>query len=282
MNAPFLATPEIRGSNSLADLAARIKIEHEATADSLKSSVEHAMAAGDLLIEAKAQLKHGQWLPWLTEHCAMSERTAQLYMRTAKNRATIEIHIRNGVADLNLNQAAALLMLTSDVRKLFNFARDIDGLSGDALIERCIAEGVGVIQDSGYNMFAGRNEAEIVEWQLFALFLSYDAAAGRGGGEPQRVADHVEYLLQRPFQNVAEWLGPEGDKWRKNPFNGGSVSEQFKTDWAAFLAKHRHRGLADVIRELETLQQRFNEAEAEGKLPPVINRTRRKRLRLAR
>jgi Protein of unknown function (DUF3102) len=106
----------VDGSNYLVDLAARIRVEHEATATALKRSVEHAMAAGDLLIEAKAQLKHGQWLPWLTEHCALSERTAQLYMRTAKHRATIEGQIRNGVADLSLNEAAALLMLTSDVR----------------------------------------------------------------------------------------------------------------------------------------------------------------------
>jgi hypothetical protein len=51
------------GSNSLADLAARIRNYHEATVAALKSSVEFAMNAGDLLIEAKAQLKHGQWLP---------------------------------------------------------------------------------------------------------------------------------------------------------------------------------------------------------------------------
>jgi hypothetical protein len=29
----------------------------------LKDSVRHAIAAGELLIEAKGQLKHGQWLP---------------------------------------------------------------------------------------------------------------------------------------------------------------------------------------------------------------------------
>jgi hypothetical protein len=116
----------IDGSNYLADLAARIRAEHEATATALRRGVEHAMAAGDLLIEAKAQLKHGQWLPWLVEHCAMSERTAQLYIRTAKHRATIEAKIRNGVADLTLNQAAALLVLTSNIDKLLTFAKQLE------------------------------------------------------------------------------------------------------------------------------------------------------------
>jgi hypothetical protein len=52
-------------SNSLTDLAFRIRAEHEAVAGAIRQTLTHAMAAGDLLIEAKAQLKHGQWLPWL-------------------------------------------------------------------------------------------------------------------------------------------------------------------------------------------------------------------------
>ena len=63
----------------------------------------HAMAAGDLLIEAKAQLKHGQWLPWLAKHCVISERTAQLYVKLAKKRTTIEKEQIRNVADLTLN-----------------------------------------------------------------------------------------------------------------------------------------------------------------------------------
>jgi hypothetical protein len=101
---------DLARSNSLTDLAARIRIEHEATAAALQRRVMHAMAAGDLLIEAKAQLKHGQWLPWLTKHCVISERTAQLYVKLAKTRTTIEKEqIRNDVADLTLNEERGLL-----------------------------------------------------------------------------------------------------------------------------------------------------------------------------
>jgi len=190
----------LAGDNSLPDLAARIRAEHEAVSAALKESVRHAIAAGELLIEAKGQLGHGRWLPWLRDHCTISERTAQLYMRVAKNRAEIEAQIRNGVADLSLNEAAALLMLSSDVRKLLNFAKQAEGLSGEALIEFCIVNNVAVIQDSNYNPFAGRSEAEKLEWCLFTLFLSYDRAAGRVGFDPEDAWRHVEYLLQRPFQ----------------------------------------------------------------------------------
>jgi Protein of unknown function (DUF3102) len=68
------------GHNALADLRERLKVEHAAVSTALKHGVEHAMAAGDILIEAKDQLKHGQWLPWL-ETSGVSERTAQRYIR---------------------------------------------------------------------------------------------------------------------------------------------------------------------------------------------------------
>jgi hypothetical protein len=65
-------------AKTLTKLAARIRAEHKATAMAMRRGVTHAIAAGELLIEAKTLLKHGRWLPWLRNHCAMSERTAQL------------------------------------------------------------------------------------------------------------------------------------------------------------------------------------------------------------
>ena len=70
---------DIGRSNSLTDLAARIKAEHEAGALHIKRGLEHAIARGRLPIEVKEspQLKHGQWLPWLRDHCGIPERTAR-------------------------------------------------------------------------------------------------------------------------------------------------------------------------------------------------------------
>jgi hypothetical protein len=104
--------PPVVGSNALRDLAVRINAEHEAACAAIKSGAEHAMAAGDLLIEAKAALNHhGAWLPWLQQNCEMSERTAQLYMRMARNREAIvaAAQNRNGVADLSLRGAMAMI-----------------------------------------------------------------------------------------------------------------------------------------------------------------------------
>ena len=254
------------GDNSLPDLAVRIKAEHEAVTLALNESVRHAIAAGELLIEAKAQLQHGQWLPWLRDRCNISERTAQLYMRVAKNWDEIEAQMRNGVADLSLNEAAALLMLSSDVRKLLSFARTVEGLRGEELINFCIANDVGVIHDAGYDPFAGRNEVEKLEWLVFKLFLSCDVDAGRSGFAPEDAWSHVEYLLQRPFQNVDEWLGPEGDEWRRIYPGGHRPSGEFKAAWAVFRDAHQGLALADVTAEADALHARFLRDQASGRI----------------
>jgi hypothetical protein len=90
-------------SNSLADLRERLKIEHAAVVGALKTFRSRALACGDILIEAKAQLKHGQWLPWL-KSCAVPERTAQAYMRLARNREKIEANPQT-TADLTIDAA---------------------------------------------------------------------------------------------------------------------------------------------------------------------------------
>jgi hypothetical protein len=96
----------------LADLAQRIRAEHEAVIAAVKSGIQHAMAAGDLLIEVKAKVNHGEWQPWLKKHCAFSERTAQLYMRWAENHAAIEAKAQR-VADLTLREAIKVISAPS-------------------------------------------------------------------------------------------------------------------------------------------------------------------------
>ena len=270
------AVADIDTSNSLAHLAARIRTEHDAAAESLRDSVRHSMAAGELLIEAKALVDHGQWLPWLRDHCTISERTAQLYMRVAKNRDEIETQMRNGAADLSLNETAALLMLSSDVRKLLSFARTAEGLSGEELVDFCIANGVGVISTPNYDPFASCSEAEQREWKLFTVFLSCDTAAGRGGFAPEDAGHHVEYLLQKQFRNVDEWLGPEGDKWRRAIGYSSQPTEGLKTAWAAFRDAHRQATVAEIEALHETLHVRFEKDRAAGLVHSSKLRRRRR------
>ena len=67
-------------------LAARIDVEHAAVAQALQSALAHAIAAGELLIVAKRQVKHGEWRPWLEANCSVPARTARHYMALARKR----------------------------------------------------------------------------------------------------------------------------------------------------------------------------------------------------
>lgn len=91
-------------SNSLADLAARISAEHEAAENAYQCGVEHALQCGALLLEAKEQVPHGQWLPWLQTNCSVSPRSARLYMQLARSRPELESKTAT-VANLTLRDA---------------------------------------------------------------------------------------------------------------------------------------------------------------------------------
>lgn len=104
MNALALVDP------TLSVLAAEINAAHSDAQALSNRAIERAHDAGIRLIQAKAQVEHGQWLPWLAEHCpAVAVRTAQAYMKLAQDWPKLESEIRNGVAHLNFRQVIKLL-----------------------------------------------------------------------------------------------------------------------------------------------------------------------------
>ena len=66
---------------SLSSLAHRINEEHSAARGSIERGIKHAIATGELLIEAKKSVGHGRWIEWLETNCDVSARSAQTYMR---------------------------------------------------------------------------------------------------------------------------------------------------------------------------------------------------------
>jgi hypothetical protein len=77
-------TTDIAASNSLADLGGRINEAHCLAMRHAGEAVAHAIACGQMLLEAKAKVPHGQWLPWLRNNITFGERSAQGYMRIAQ------------------------------------------------------------------------------------------------------------------------------------------------------------------------------------------------------
>lgn len=78
----------IAGSNRLPVLASSINDHLAAAEQATKRGLEHVIAAGLLLAEAKElvrqQFGHGEWLPWLEANCHVGVRQAQTFMRLAR------------------------------------------------------------------------------------------------------------------------------------------------------------------------------------------------------
>ena len=67
---------KVAADNSLADLGARINEAHRLAIGHAGKAIEHAIPCGQLLLEAKAKVPHGKWLPWLRDdvpHGTMDE-----------------------------------------------------------------------------------------------------------------------------------------------------------------------------------------------------------------
>lgn len=95
------------GHNRLAELADVIAVEHRQAEKAARKALDHALAAGDALLEAKGCVAHGEWAHWLSQHVpAISGRTAQLYMKLARHRDELN---PQRVADLSLRQAERLV-----------------------------------------------------------------------------------------------------------------------------------------------------------------------------
>ena len=75
---------------------------------------EAILTIGRCLIEAKDLLRHGEWLPWLNEQVELSERTAQKFMKLAR-----EWSNPNTLADLGASKALMLLALPTEEREQF-------------------------------------------------------------------------------------------------------------------------------------------------------------------
>lgn len=103
-------TTELIAANraDLATLAEHINDKHTAAMEAAGHAVGHARRCGELLIEAKSQVAHGEWLPWLESNFKASRRTSSKYMRLASNWGTVASKWESP-SHLTIEDAAKLL-----------------------------------------------------------------------------------------------------------------------------------------------------------------------------
>jgi hypothetical protein len=101
------------GSNRLPILAAGINAAHQAAHEAAQTALQRAAECGRFLIEAKALVRHGNWLPWLEQNTTVSPRQSQKYMRLAARWDELEGKSELG-SHLTLSEAVRVLAEPKD------------------------------------------------------------------------------------------------------------------------------------------------------------------------
>ena len=105
----------------------------------------------------------------------------------------------------------------------------------------------GVIHSPGYNPFANLSEFGKREWLLFMLFQVKQLGRSLEGAQ-----HHFEWLRRNGWDDVSEWLGEEGSKYRCR-YGMSDIPRKTKKAWGAFFAAHASRDIPDLDEELNWL-----------------------------
>ena len=73
-------------SEVMLNAASQINELHALAQSHAEEAIDSACRAGELLLQVKAELAHGEFLTWLELNCSVSARQAQRYMRAAQGK----------------------------------------------------------------------------------------------------------------------------------------------------------------------------------------------------
>lgn len=154
---------------------------------------------GKRLVEAKAQLSHGEWLPWLEKKVAFSERSAQQYMRLWKEYGKSALS-----ADLSISKALVLLALPDSERE--GFAAEKHAVNGE---EKTVADMTvkelekAIAERNAAREQAERAAADIQEAKDTALAAQEELA---------RVRKELGELRSRPVEVAVETVDASAEQ----------------------------------------------------------------------
>lgn len=129
-----VVTLEGEAAETLDTLADRINGEHRACERAVVSAVRHAIAAGEMLLEAKEIAGHGNWGDWLRENFEGSERHAQRYMQIASRKDELNpTHVSDMSLRGALRELAAPVEPRRDEQETLEVYRELREEYGDRL-----------------------------------------------------------------------------------------------------------------------------------------------------
>ena len=227
---------------------------------------EAVLTIGKCLIEAKDMLPHGEWLPWLAEKVGYSEKTAQNFMRLAR-----EFSNPQAIADLGATKALKLLALPPDEREKFVADHNVIDMTTrqleQAIKERDEAKAAAE-QAAADQRTAERARDKMAEDMrlLNASLASAQDARERAERDAARLEQDLAELKARPVEVAVETVVDQAaiDKARADAI-AEMQAKLDKAKEAAAKAKYRQQEAEakaeDLKRSLEEREKSEKKAE---------------------
>lgn len=133
-------------------LAAEIVSEHELAQTHKVKAIDHAIRAGTLLLRVKAEVGHGNFLPWLEQHVTFTARTAQRYMNAAAPTPITTPRRISSKSPKPGSKAARMLSALDGVRRRDDVIAHVTYLIGTelpevAILDRGHVEALAILRD---------------------------------------------------------------------------------------------------------------------------------------
>ena len=239
----------------------------EITAEAIRHQMAGADAViglGNCLIEAKAQLPHGEWLSWLSENLSLSERVAQHLMLIARNCSNPKTF-----SDLGKSKVLTILSLPPDERALFLDGDYIPEGSEKSVSDMSVRELKQIIRErdtaqrqlkhSQANLQAANRQIDEICERLHATQKSEEEALAKASVAEESRLKMAEDM--RHANNQLELAKAELEELRNRPTD---VAVQYQRDEKA-IEEARREARAEMQAKLDEANAALDEANAAAK-----------------
>lgn len=189
------------GSTSMAAMElAQPAAAQERTIETITAEILHYQAVGgdaviqigQRLIEAKAAIPHGGWLPWLSEQVHYSERTAQRLMKIARDCSNPTL-----VSDLGMRKALAIFALPQAEQEDFLREHDAVDMTAEQLEQAIRERDEAIATAKAEHAKAAKANDELLSERL--EMNRFRDSNGKLHEENKRLSEKIKELEARPI-----------------------------------------------------------------------------------
>ena len=217
--------------------------------DAKRAGGEAILTIGQRLAEAKAMLDHGEWLPWLTERVEFSERSAQNFMRLAREWSNPQT-----LADLGASKALTLLALPEEERDEFiSSVHVVDG-EEKTTAEMSARELAQAIRDrdaarlDAEKAAAEQRTAELARDEIARQMRSVHESLAESSRQLEQTRKELEKLHARPVEVAVEQVAdPETVKKAQEEARAEMQAKLDKAKAAKEKAEKQKKELAEEL-----------------------------------